>query len=169
MEKTYRDCPVFRTLESEEVINTQSIPGTDKISDYLGFNVPVIQTRKKILLPADLPEFCCLAIIGRSGGGKTTMLRDLAERGLYHFPRNKFDNAKAIVSNFSSKEDAIERLSAVGLKSIPTWVKPRNVLSVGEGFRADMALNIEDYVMLDEFTSTVDRNVARSCCASLGR
>jgi ABC-type phosphate/phosphonate transport system ATPase subunit len=169
LEKTYRDCPVFRTLESEEVLSEDNTIDIRKISEYLGFSVPSVQIRRKILLPADLPEFCCLAIIGRSGGGKTTMLRDLAERGLYHFPRNQFDDSKAIVSNFSSKEDAIERLSAVGLKSIPTWVKPRNVLSVGEGFRADMALNIEDYVLLDEFTSTVDRNVARSCCTSLGK
>lgn len=154
-------------LDTETISSEQTFP--DIIEQYSTRPVPKVIQRSKVIVPEGLPKFSCLAIVGRSGSGKTTLLRDLEKKGKFHFPRNQFDNTKAIVSNFSSKDDAIERLSAVGLKSIPTWVKPRNVLSVGEGFRADMALNIEDYVMLDEFTSTVDRNVARSCCTSLGK
>jgi len=40
-------------------------------------------------------------------------------------------------------------------------------LSVGEGFRADIALNIDNYTIFDEFTSTIDRNVAKSTCKGL--
>ena len=47
---------------------------------------------------------------------------------------------------------------------MPVWCRPRNVLSVGEGFRADLALNLDIYTIFDEFTSTVDRNVAKSTC-----
>ena len=59
------------------------------------------------------------------------------------------------------------KLSAVGLNSLPVWCKPRNVLSVGEGFRADVALNLESYNIFDEFTSTIDRTVAKSTCNGL--
>lgn len=166
MEKTYRDCPVLTGLATETVSVNDEF--SDVIRKYSRIEIPLVQYRTKVVMP-ELPPFRCLAIVGRSGGGKTTLLRDLAATGNWHFPGKRFDNSKAIVSNFPSREEAIDRLSAVGLKSIPTWVKPRNVLSVGEGFRADMALNIEDNVLLDEFTSTVDRNVARSCCTSLGK
>lgn len=153
-------------LKTEKVSVRTNIPSV--VSKYSRTEIPAVHTRQLLSIP-DLPEFQCLAIVGRSGGGKTTLLKQLASTGRWHFPVRQFDNSKAIVSNFRNREDAIERLSAVGLKSIPTWVRPRNVLSIGEGFRADMALNIEDYVLLDEFTSTVDRNVARSCCTSLGK
>ena len=93
----------------------------------------------------------------------------MAHTGEFHFPRKHYCEGTAIVSNFPNRDEAVARLSAVGLKSIPTWVKPREVLSIGEGFRADLALNVEDGVLLDEFTSTVDRNVARSCCTSFGK
>ena len=166
MEKTYKDCPVLTRLSTETFSVYDELP--DVVHKYSRIDIPLVQYRTKVVMP-ELPPFRCLAIVGRSGGGKTTLLKDLANTGYWHFPRRQFDNSKAIVSNFSSREDAVERLSAVGLKSIPTWVKPRNVLSVGEGFRADMALNIEDHVLIDEFTSTVDRNVARSCCTSLGK
>ena len=73
--------------------------------------------------------------------------------------------------NLISKEtkEAIEKLIAVGLNSIPIWCKPRNVLSVGEGFRIDLARRIKNNCVIDEFTSTVDRNVALSCAKSIGK
>ena len=64
-------------------------------------------------------------------------------------------------------DEAIEKLNSVGLNSIPTWCKPRNVLSFGEGFRADLARRIKSNCVIDEFTSVVDRNVALSCSNSI--
>ena len=98
------------------------------------------------------------AIVGSSGTGKSTILSS------YYSPPNKplWDNTKAIVSQVDS-----EKLSAAGLNSIPSWCKPRHVLSTGEGFRADIAASLDNNVSLDEFTSVVDRNVAQSCSNSL--
>ena len=50
-----------------------------------------------------------------------------------------WDNNKRYSVTFDSVEDAIERLGAVGLNTVPTWAKPRKVLSNGEGFRCDLA------------------------------
>lgn len=80
-----------------------------------------------------------------------------------------WNNNKAIISNFENSQIAVERLCAVGLNSIPTWCKPRNVLSVGEGFRADLARQLESNCVIDEFTSTVDRNIALSCSKSISK
>ena len=52
---------------------------------------------------------------------------------------------------------------------MPVWCRPRKVLSVGEAFRADLALNLESYTIFDEFTSTIDRNVAKSTCNGIKR
>lgn len=111
-------------------------------------------------------DFNILVIVGASGSGKSTFSQ--------YFGKEKdveWNNNKAIISNFDNlnEDEVVDRLSAVGLNSIPTWCKPRNVLSVGEGFRVDLARKIEDNCVIDEYTSTVDRNVAMSCSKSLSK
>lgn len=117
-------------------------------------------------LPTILKEldFNILCIVGASGRGKSVFSRYFGEE-----TKIEWDNSKAIISNFDNVDEAIERLNSVGLNSIPTWCKPRNVLSIGEGFRADLARSIKDNCVIDEFTSTVDRNVALSCSNSIQR
>ena len=61
-------------------------------------------------------------------------------------------------------------LSAVGLGSVPSWLRPFSVLSNGEQFRAGLArllLSDEKAVVLDEFTSVIDRQVARIAFGSV--
>ena len=109
-------------------------------------------------------DFNILCIVGASGSGKSVFSK--------YFGQQKelcWDNTKSILSNFDTPDDGIERLNSVGLNSIPTWCKPRNVLSIGEGFRADLARQIESGCVIDEFTSTVDRNVAISCSKSISK
>jgi GNAT superfamily N-acetyltransferase len=65
----------------------------------------------------------------------------------------------------SLKMDAIaEACSAVGFNSIPSWMRPYAVLSNGEKFRVDLArrlLELPDPIVVDEFSSVVDRQVAK--------
>lgn len=107
-----------------------------------------------------------IQIVGPSGSGKSTFLRAFENAG-WHFPHKVYDNSKAVISNFiEDTANGLRALNAVGLGSKPTWCRPRNVLSTGEGFRADMALNLESNVMIDEYTSVINREVA--CSASYG-
>ena len=109
-------------------------------------------------------DFNILVITGASGSGKSTFSKYFGKE-----EELDWDNTKSIMSAFNTPDEAVERLMSVGLNSIPTWCKPRNVLSVGEGFRADLARRIKDNCVVDEFTSTVDRNVALSCSASVSK
>src|SRR6185503_8832576 len=71
-------------------------------------------------------------IVGPSGSGKSTLLRQ-------HFGQPKtpeWEPNRAIVSHFANAKEAYERLGAVGLNSIPSWMRPYHVLSTGEKFRA---------------------------------
>jgi ABC-type lipoprotein export system ATPase subunit/GNAT superfamily N-acetyltransferase len=103
-------------------------------------------------------------IVGPSGSGKSTLLREIGVT-----PAPEWEDEKAIASHFQSADDAQERLSGVGFNSIPAWMRPYRVLSTGEKFRADMARMLATDSVIDEFTSVVDRNVAKSCAYAVQR
>lgn len=120
-------------------------------------------TREIIELPNFPKEFEIGVIVGSSGSGKSTIMRErFGEEDTI-----EWDNSKCIASNFNSFDEASNKLGAVGLNSIPTWLKPYNVLSNGEKFRADLARRLHNGAVIDEFTSVVNREVAISCSASI--
>lgn len=115
--------------------------------------------------PKNIPEeFSIGLIVGASGTGKTTLLKEFGEEETI-----SWSNEKSIVSHFESPQDGINRLSAVGLNSVPSWVRPYNVLSNGEKFRADLSRRIKDNAVIDEFTSVVDRNVAKATSTAISK
>src|SRR5262249_55532549 len=64
-------------------------------------------------------------------------------------------------------EEVCSALNSVGFSTIPAWLRPYDVLSNGERFRAEIARRIleqRDVVVIDEFTSVVDRQVAKIAC-----
>jgi len=111
-------------------------------------------------------EFHLGLVIGRSGSGKTQILKRYFG---FHEQRPRWDSHRAIVSHFATPDEAIEKLFAVGLNSIPTLCKPYHVLSNGEAFRANIARQICSGAVIDEFTSVVNRSVAKSLSTALAR
>src|SRR5262249_46261186 len=103
-------------------------------------------------------------ITGPSGAGKSSVARALfgdARVSGYDWPP-----ARSVVDSFGDMpiRDVTAALSSVGFSSPPAWVKPFRVLSNGEQFRATMAralVDLRPLVVIDEFTSVVDRTVAR--------
>lgn len=62
--------------------------------------------------------------------------------------------------------DVSAACQAVGFNTIPAWLRPYRVLSTGERFRVDLARRLAesnpgDTLLVDEFTSVVDRQVAQ--------
>lgn len=101
-------------------------------------------------------------IVGTSGSGKTTMLETFGEP-----QTNEWDEALCIADHL---DDPFSVFPAVGLNSIPAWLRPFSALSAGEQYRAELALGLESgCAVIDEFTSVVDRNVARGCALGLGK
>ena len=116
-------------------------------------------------IPTKIPEkFSIGVIVGSSGSGKSTMLKQF---GVEEEPM--WEHNKSIVSHFDNPDDAINKLGSVGLNSIPSWYKPYHVLSNGEKFRADLARKIKSNAVIDEYTSVVDRNVAKAASVSLSK
>lgn len=105
-------------------------------------------------------------IVGNSGSGKTS----IAKACFGEFTKSKWDN-KPLIENFDkrfSMDEITNTLGSVGFNSVPYWLKPFNVLSNGEKARVELArMCLEnDFVMYDEFTSLVDRDVAKSMANS---
>lgn len=102
------------------------------------------------------------AIVGGSGSGKSTLLGGFGDAS-----EPTWDPSRTVADHFDT--DVAERLYAVGLSSVPTWLKPFHVLSNGERFRANLARRLHTGATVDEFTSVVDRNVAQAASRSLGK
>lgn len=169
----YYECPVLFTLTKAAAPLTAHVE-IDDYTQYANFSFDYDFTGETKFYPYMMPKglstinFQTMVICGRSGSGKSTFLKNFAN---YGYPVKTYDNEKSIISNFTgdTPEQASKKLMACGLNSIPIWCKPRNVLSVGEGFRVDVALNIDNNIIFDEFTSTIDRYVAKSTCKSLAK
>ena len=111
-----------------------------------------------------------MLICGKSGSGKSTILKEIG-----NVIPIRYDYSKAVISQFEgySEEDACDLLNGVGLSSVPNWLRKPNELSNGERARLDNAKSIYDakggIVILDEFTSVVNRAAAKSMSFALQR
>jgi len=111
----------------------------------------------------ELPTDGIVLIVGTSGSGKSTILRNLGEQVQ---PRVEFYNT--VIENFSTPERGEELLLACGLRSIPAWFRTPHTLSNGEHHRFEMAMCLDQGInIVDEFTSVVDRDTAKSLALSM--
>lgn len=106
------------------------------------------------------------AIVGASGTGKTTIAREICKEEM---ARTYEYTHKSVIDDMPAKcsiEEITKMFYAVGFGSVPSWLKPYAVLSNGEKMRVDLANRLlsEQMSVFDEFTSVVDRNVAKTMC-----
>lgn len=112
----------------------------------------------------DLPEKWNVGIIvGKSGTGKTTIAKDMFGEELISGFEYKNKSVIDDMPKNKSVEDISRAFYSVGFGSVPSWLKPYSVLSNGEKMRVDIARSIleKDFIVFDEFTSVVDRQVAK--------
>ena len=109
-------------------------------------------------------------IVGSSGTGKTTIARELFGEQYV----NKFEYThKSVIDDMPQRnmKEIEQMFYAVGFGSVPSWLKPYNVLSNGEKMRVNLARALleQDQVCFDEFTSVVDRQVAETMCIATNK
>ena len=141
-----------------------------------------IQNREKTVTEVPIPskedmeamnkdDWNILLICGKSGSGKSTILREIYG----DVKPIEYDYDKCVISQFPrlSEEEACDLLSSMGLSSVPTWLRKPQELSNGERARLDIAKAIYDanggIVVLDEYTSVVNRAAAKSMSHALQR
>lgn len=102
-------------------------------------------------------------ILGASGSGKTTLAKKIFGENCFE---TILDQTKPIIEQFPQSYDydkCASLLSGVGLTSVPCWIRPVYTLSNGQKARAEAALLMcrDDLTIIDEWTSVVDRTVAK--------
>jgi ABC-type lipoprotein export system ATPase subunit/GNAT superfamily N-acetyltransferase len=157
----FEDEPVQLDKLTSKVEIDDIVAEISNVFDYEFDGTSEFQPWSKPKVPED---FGIGLIVGGSGSGKSTLLKEFGSETTVEWNSNK-----AVASHFDSSEDAQDKLAAVGFNSIGDWVKPYHVLSNGQQFRADLARRLADNAIIDEFTSVVDRNVAKSCSVALRR
>jgi len=156
------ECPVYSSFRVKQVAGMFDLDLGAKARASFAVEVPGLEEAWSIGL-----------IVGPSGSGKSTVAQAAFGDHLYeggHWPADR-----AVVDCFgeaASIKQITHVLTAVGFSSPPSWVKPYAVLSNGERFRCDLARALtgdSPVVVFDEFTSVVDRTVAKIGSAAVAK
>lgn len=103
-------------------------------------------------------------IYGASGSGKTTLAKHLFGDNIFDISLNEnLPIIEQLPKEFTYEECA-NILNGIGLNSVPCWIRPVKTLSNGQKARAEAAYLMckNDFICIDEWTSVVDRTVAKA-------
>lgn len=149
-----------------DIVKTSNPKKTFRVASVMGtFDLQENQVTEHFVGNIELPKNWQIGlIVGNSGTGKTTIAKEL-------FPDAYITNYKytheSILDDMpqnASVEDITKTFTSCGFASVPSWLKRYDVLSNGEKMRVDLAraiLEDRNLVVFDEFTSVVDRQVAK--------
>lgn len=149
---------VFNTFRCQAAANSLDIDVKKKSIHKLEIN--------NITIPK---EWNIGLIYGASGSGKTTLAKHLFGNNIFDC---SLDEDKSIIDQLPKEftyEDCANILNGIGLNSVPCWIRPIKTLSNGQKARAEAAYLMckQDFICIDEWTSVVDRTVAKAMSVCL--
>lgn len=161
-----RTAAVKRTARVLQLCGLFDIPPADRSEQAWEVNFPLEEKPWQIGL-----------IVGPSGSGKSTLAREAFPGVPFVSANTGYDwpDDAAVVDGFPKGmgvKDVTAALSSVGFSTPPAWLRPFRCLSTGEQFRTTVARALCDpapLVVIDEFTSVVDRTVAKIGSAAVGK
>jgi energy-coupling factor transporter ATP-binding protein EcfA2 len=140
------------------------------------FDLPVgcgSQSSFSVEVPSVQDAWSVGVIVGPSGSGKTTIARRAF--GDWVVERWDWSEDQSILDSFPATmgvREITQLLGSVGFSSPPAWLRPFRLLSNGEQFRVSLARTLAEMpelAVVDEFTSVVDRTVARIGSSAISR
>lgn len=160
--------PSIDIVRSADIVRTPRVMQVEGMFDLQ----PSESSESRWSVNVDMPdEWNVGLIVGPSGSGKTTVARRLFAEEIVD--AWDWDAAKSVIDSFPksmSIRDITSLLSSVGFSSPPSWLRPFHALSNGEQFRVFIARTLAErpsLAVVDEFTSVVDRTVARIGSAAI--
>jgi len=149
---------IVRQTDAEKSFRVASVMGM--------FDLQTERIKEQFIGSIDIEnnEWNIGVIYGASGTGKTTIAKELFNDAYVRDFEYKKQSILDDMPEGKSIKDITKMFNAVGFSSPPSWLKPYSVLSTGEKMRSDLAraiLEERDLIVFDEFTSTVNRQVAQ--------
>lgn len=155
-----------------DIVKQNNIKNTFRVSKIQAdFDIKNEHADEHFVGDIEIPENWHIGVIvGGSGTGKTTIAKELF--GKDYITNFKY-TADSVIDDMpkANIDEITKTFYAVGFGSVPSWLKPYKVLSNGEKMRCDLARAIleRDFIVFDEFTSVVDRNVAKTACIAINK
>lgn len=137
------------------------------------YDLDVSKFNKNWSIEFDFPkEWSIGLIVGNSGSGKSLISKEIFKK--VYLGQIIQETQIPLIETFSDIpiDKIISALSSVGMGSVPEWLTPYSCLSTGQKMRADLAyclLSDEEIIAYDEFTSVVDRQVAKIVSHSIAK
>jgi GNAT superfamily N-acetyltransferase len=183
-------CPVHDSFRVQHVAGMFDVPLSEKATERFHVELPDLTEEWHIGLIVG-PSGS-----GKSTIARRAFTAPSSASGLYAGADWPTDRAVVDCFDDVSMRHVVDLFTAVGFGSPPSWIKPYHVLSGGERFRCDLAralskslesrvesqvseassgsrlLSLDSrppLVLFDEFTSVVDRNVAKVCSAAIAK
>ena len=158
---------ILREVAIERTVRVQQAESLFDVS-------PAKTSRREWTLNIDLPDTWHVgAIVGPSGAGKSTLAREMFADHLLALP--PWPPRQCVLDAFPASmgvKEVVDLMCSVGFSSPPSWMRPWHCLSTGEQFRVGVALGLaleSSLLVVDEFTSTVDRTVAQVASAAIAK
>lgn len=154
-------------MPSFDIIKESKPKETFRVSSVLNaFDLDINKVKEHFKGSIDIEgkEWNIGVIVGGSGTGKSTIAKEVFGN---HFVEYDY-KAEAVIDDMpkgKSIKEITKAFTSVGFASPPSWLKPYEVLSNGEKMRCDLAnciLQEKETIVFDEFTSVVNREVART-------
>jgi Acetyltransferase (GNAT) family len=163
--------PVIDCVMSVDVERTPRVLQLEGLFDV----PPSLRSQRpfRVDLPIDQFDWSIGAIVGPSGSGKTTIAREAF--GAQIVDGHDWSTKRSLVDAFPadlSIKEITGLLSSVGFSSPPAWLRPFGCLSKGEQFRVTLARALAEapgLSVIDEFTSVVDRTVAKIASVAVAK
>ena len=160
-------------MQTFNILKKSDIDKTFRVQKIIDdFDVKIEHSNEKFCGSIELSkEWNIGLIVGNSGTGKSTIAKEVFGK---EYVKDLKYNHKSVIDDMpenKSSEEIEKMFYAVGFGSVPSWLKPYNVLSNGEKMRVDLAKSLleKDIICFDEFTSVVDRNVAETMCIATNK
>jgi energy-coupling factor transporter ATP-binding protein EcfA2 len=164
------ECPLRDSFRVRQVTGMFDLPPATESRSSFTVEVPSMQDQWSVGV-----------IVGPSGSGKTTVARQaFGNRLVQHWD---WPGDQSILDGFPANmgvREITQLLGSVGFSSPPAWLRPFHLLSNGEQFRVSLARTLAEtstgsvqgmpeLAVVDEFTSVVDRTVARIGSSAISR